>query len=386
MASGGGIVSLVDSLIETAIERHASDVHLEPSDDGLRVRYRVDGVLYPYTIVSSETMQQVVARVKVLSRINTTEQRIPQDGKFCVTLRGRTIDLRVSTFPTIHGEKVVIRILDRTHTTMDLDQLGFSIGMLSHFHDLITRASGFFLVTGPTGSGKTTTLYAALSEIVTPEKNVVTLEDPVEYDVDGTTQGQVHPEVGFTFEKGIRAILRQDPDVVMIGEIRDKQTARIGIEAALTGHLVFSTLHTTDAPGALVRLLDMGIEPFLLNAAVTGVLAQRLVRTICPLCKTEMRPRPQDRLIMERIGLYATTLYKGAGCDACFMLGYRGRTGIFELLLMSHALGDLVVHQPRYHELQQQARQEGMKTLLDDAKHKVIEGTITLNELARVLL
>lgn len=386
MTSGGVVVSLVDTVIRTAIARNASDIHFEPMDQGLRVRYRIDGVLYVQQEIDASLMLQIISRVKVLARINIAEKRVPQDGKFCIESKDRSVDLRVSTFPTIYGEKIVVRILDRSNTRIDLDQLGFHIDVLSQFHELINRSNGFFLVTGPTGSGKTTTLYAALSEIVTPQKNVVTLEDPVEYNLFGATQGQMHPESGFTFEKGMRAVLRQDPDVVMVGEMRDRQTARIGVEAALTGHVVLSTLHTNDAPGALLRLIDMGIEPFLVNAAVSGVLAQRLARTICISCCQKVTPTKQEQITLKKIGLETDVLYKGKGCNECFKLGYKGRTGIFELLVMSTRLQQIVVQKPLLDDLQNQARSEGMETLLDDAKRKLMDGFITLDELVRVIL
>ena len=290
MNTENSIVEIVNSLISDAIEHQASDIHLESQQNALRVRWRIDGVLYDKEPIESFFMAQVLSRIKVLAHIDITEKRIPHDGKFKVLFNGQEIDLRISSFPSIHGEKIVIRILDRAHHMIALDKLGFSDAMLDTFKTLLSRSSGFFLVSGPTGSGKTTTLYAALSALNSPEKNIITLEDPVEYSLEGITQSQIHPEAGFTFEKGIRSLLRQDPDVVMIGEIRDRQTAQVAIEASLTGHVVLSTIHTNDAPTVIMRLIDMGIEPFLVNAAVSGVLAQRLARTICPACKTQIEP------------------------------------------------------------------------------------------------
>lgn len=380
------VVVAADNIINKAIAQHASDIHLESTPEGLRIRYRLDGMLYDQPKVPAQYSAQLLSRIKVLSSLNTAERRIPQDGKFCVSYNNAIIDIRVSTFPTISGEKMVLRILDRSQNKIDVDQLGLPIDIMAQFHRLISKASGFVLVTGPTGSGKTTTLYAALSELAAPEKHIVTLEDPAEYMIDGITQGQIHPEAGFTFERGIRAMLRQDPDVVMIGEIRDKQTAHIAIEAALTGHLVLSTLHTTDAPSAIMRLMDMGIEPFLINAAITCVIAQRLARKICKSCRTAGEPTNEEEALLKRIGMPSITLYKGTGCDACYGLGYKGRVGIFELLEVSPKLRTLIVQQPQFDAINQQAVRDGMQTLLLDASLKVKDGLITLQELARVLL
>lgn len=386
MQEQGDIIRLVDSILYHAVERHASDIHLESTDKGLRVRYRLDGVLYDQIMLDAQNMLQVLSRLKLVAHLNIAEKRVPQDGKFCVTFGGRSIDLRISTFPSLHGEKIVVRILDRSLHTIDIDQLGFRVPMLAQFHALITRPSGLFLVTGPTGSGKTTTLYAALSEISSPEKNSITLEDPVEYNLSGITQGQIHPEAGFTFEKGIRAMLRQDPDVVMIGEIRDAQTAHIAIEAALTGHLVLSTLHTNDAPSTVMRLMDMGIEPFLINAALIGVMAQQLARKICGACRYEVIPTIHERNLMDRLGIHQERLHKGRGCDICFNLGYKGRVGLFELLVVSNHMRALIGKQPVFDALNEQALRDGMQTLAMDGAHKVKEGIISLHELARIVL
>ncbi len=384
--ASGNVIQLVDALIDSAIERNSSDIHFESTEKGLRIRYRIDGVLYDQLTLAHSIALQILSRVKVIAHLNIAEKRVPQDGKFCFKFKSRSIDLRVSTFPGIHGEKIVIRILDRSHNNIDLDQLGFNVSMLSEFHALVVRTQGFFLVTGPTGSGKTTTLYAALAEISSAEKNIVTLEDPVEYNLEGITQGQIHPESGFTFEKGIRAMLRQDPDVVMVGEIRDKQTAHIAIEAALTGHLVMSTLHTNNAVSAVMRLMDMGIEPFLINAAVTGVLAQRLARKICIACRVQVKPTIQERMLLDRLGIESEILFRGKGCGECFSLGYKGRVGIFELLVMSNSLRTLIVQQPVFDAIYQQSLADGMQTLVVDGAQKVKEGVISLQELARIML
>ena len=379
-------VTLVDDLLTKAIEAQASDIHLEPTEDDLRMRFRIDGVLYDQSPIESNLMDQVISRIKVLAHINIAEKRIPQDGKFKLIKHNQPIDLRISSFPSLYGEKVAVRILDRAHNNIALDELGQSKELLATFKRLIDRSSGFFLVTGPTGSGKTTTLYSALSYINSPEKNIITLEDPVEYSVDGITQGQINPEAGFTFEKGIRSLLRQDPDILMIGEIRDRQTARIAIEAALTGHVVLSTLHTNDAPSAVMRLMDMGIEPFLLNAAVTGVLAQRLARKICPHCKIEVSPNEQEQALLKRLGLNLKKIVKGQGCDHCLQLGYKGRVGIFELLVMSDALRALIVKYPRFEAIYKQALSDGMHTLLDDGVQKIKQGLLSVHEVARTIL
>jgi len=384
--SEASVIQLVDSLVNDAVVRGASDIHVESTQDGARVRYRIDGVLYDQDTISQSLMNQVISRFKILAHINIAEKRVPQDGKFRTKIDGADIDMRVSTFPSIHGEKVVVRILDRSKNMIELDALGFNTPMLQNFKDLVARSSGFFLVTGPTGSGKTTTLYGVLSDLNTPEKNIITLEDPVEYNLDGITQGQIHPDAGFTFEKGIRAVLRQDPDVAMVGEIRDKQTAQIAIEAALTGHSVFSTLHTNNAPGAIMRLMDMGVEPFLINAALSGVLAQRLARKICDHCRVSEKPTKEEKKLLDRFGVSAETLYTGKGCDVCFGLGYKGRVGVFELLVMSGDLRSLVVHRPIFDDIHRQAKQDGMQTLFDDGMQKVKDGVISLHELSRVVL
>jgi type II secretory ATPase GspE/PulE/Tfp pilus assembly ATPase PilB-like protein len=378
-------VQLVDAIIRKAISSGASDIHCESTQNGLRIRYRIDGVLYDQEKVTAQYMPQVLSRLKVLSNINIAERRIPQDGKFTIPFHGQVIDFRVSTFPSVFGEKAVVRILDRAKNRMELENVGFSPSMFSHVKSLVSRPNGFFLVSGPTGSGKTTTLYAALAALNSAEKNIVTLEDPVEYTVAGVTQGQIHPEAGFTFEKGIRAMLRQDPDIVLIGEIRDKQTAQIAIEAALTGHLVLSTVHTNDAPAVIMRLMDMGVEPFLINAAITGVLAQRLARKICEQCKTSYVPTDEEKRILSRFNADVSTVYKGNGCNHCLGLGYKGRIGIFELLAMSSALRSLVVQQPVFDAVYAQAIADGMQPMHADGIQKVRDGIITVPEFVRVI-
>ena len=381
------VIRQVDSLIHAALNHHASDIHLEPTAQHLRVRFRIDGVLYDQTPVDKSIMLQVISRIKVLAQMNIAEKRLPLDGKFSMTIESAPVDFRASTFPSLFGEKMVVRILDRTAHAMSLDQLGFMQSMLNVIKELIRKQNGFFLVTGPTGSGKTTTLYGILSTLHAPDKNIVTLEDPVEYNLDGITQGHINTDAGFTFEKGIRALLRQDPDILMVGEIRDKQTARVAIEAALTGHLVLSTLHTNDAPSAVMRLMDMGIEPFLLNASLSGVLAQRLVRKLCMYCKEPVVKDPSYNHLCSRLGISQKfPLFHARGCTNCDGLGYRGRTGIFELLVVSPTLRAKIVSHPVFDEIYAQALEDGMTTLLQDGIAKVKEGIISLEELARVVI
>jgi len=379
------IVLLVDNLLQQAVLRGASDIHCESTLNGLKIRERLDGVLYDGQTIDLQTASQILARIKVLAHIDSSQKRIPQDGKFCAPINGHEIDFRVSTFPSIHGEKIVIRILDRSNQAIAIEQLGFTQTMLADIKDLISKSSGFFLVSGPTGSGKTTTLYAILSSLNSPQKNIITLEDPVEYNVAGITQGQIHPEAGFTFEKGMRALLRQDPNIIMIGEIRDKQSAQIAIEASLTGHVVLSTVHTNDASSVIMRLMDMGIEPFLINAALTGMLAQRLARTICSECKIHYSPTTDEQQFISKHNLAITKLYKGTGCPACLQTGYKGRTGVFELVHMTPSLRNLVSEKPIFDDVIAQARHDGSKSMLHDGAYKVQEGIITLAELIRAV-
>ncbi len=331
-------------------------------------------------------MQQVISRLKVLAKMNIAEKRLPQDGKFFFTINNKPIDLRLSTFPSLFGEKMDVRILDRDAHAMQLNHLGFMPSMLQTITTLTGKSHGFFLVTGPTGSGKTTTLYAILSRLHAPDKNIVTLEDPEEYNLEGITQGPINTDAGFTFEKGIRALLRQDPDILMVGEIRDRQTARIAIEAALTGHMVLSTLHTNDAPSAVMRLMDMGIEPFLINASLSGVLAQRLVRKICNGCKISFTHDNVSLHLCKKLGITEDfVLYRGSGCSACNGSGYRGRIGVFELLVISSPLRARIVTYPNFDEIYQQSRNDGMISLQEDGIAKVKDGIISLEELARII-
>ncbi len=378
-------VELVDRLILEAIAQGASDIHVESQPDGLRIRFRLDGMLHEQPSLPASIMMQILSRIKVLACVDVAQKRIPQDGKFSITMNDRPIDLRVSTFPAHTGEKIVIRILDTAKPVVSLHQLGFADAVLVTFNQLLQKPQGFILVTGPTGSGKTTTLYAAISALNKTSTHIITLEDPVEYHIPGVTQAQINPLAGFTFAKGIRSLLRQDPDIAMIGEIRDKESARIAIEAALTGHLVLSTLHTNNAVSAIIRLMDMGIEPFLINAAVTGVLAQRLVRIVCERCRQEKNIDEQDRSCIERYVLNIEKLYYGTGCHFCNGIGYRGRTGVFELLTISDDLRALIIEHPKFDAMYKQALADGMQTLQEHGKQKVAEGITTLEELLRIL-
>ena len=379
------VISLVDDLIEGAILKGASDIHLEPSKDNLTVRYRVDGVLIPQINVPKSISQQLTSRVKVLANIDIAEKRVPMDGKFCFSSVDQSVDLRVSTFPSVYGENVVIRILDSEGQKLSLDQLGMEKVVLEKFTELIEKFSGFILSTGPTGSGKTTTLYAALKHLKSPEKNIITLEDPVEYSIDGVVQGQVNNQAGFTFAKGIRSIFRQDPDIAMVGEIRDRETAQTAIEMALTGHMVLSTLHTNDSPGAIMRLMDMNIESFLINASVTGVLAQRLLRKLCPECRKEIKPTERENQILEKLKIKTDKVWHAEGCSDCSDVGYKGRVGIFELFVMSNKVRSLISQSPIFDDIYSQVRADGMKTLLEDGIEKFRSGMISLDELVRVV-
>lgn len=379
------VVQRVEALLIDAIEKSASDIHLEQTPDALRVRFRIDGVLIDQKPFSSQLSSSIIARLKILAHLNIAERRIPQDGKFQVNQNNHLIDIRVSTFPALHGEKMVVRILDRLSHAITLDSIGFEPDILATFKRLLQRQNGFFLVTGPTGSGKTTTLYASLLFLNSPEKNIVTLEDPVEYSFEGITQAQVNTPVGFTFEKGMRSLVRQDPDIIMVGEIRDKITARIAVEAALTGHLVLSSLHTAHAVGAIMRLIDMSIEPFLIAAALSGVLAQRLVRKLCE-CKEQREATEYEKNMLQSYGVDTQQLYYPKGCDACDGIGYKGRTAIFEFLEISSELRALMIKHGSYDEMKKQAARNGMKTLMQDGARKVAQGAISFEDFMRVIL
>lgn len=377
------VIEFVDDLIRQAISCRASDIHLEPLEHGLRIRFRIDGVLHERETVSFSTMLQVVSRIKVLANIDIAEKRIPQDGSFARTIERRMIDFRVSTFPTLLGEKLVIRILDRTCTAIALDALGLSTHLQTSLLDVLERKNGLFLVTGPTGSGKTTTLYAALSHLNNTERHIITLEDPVEYHLSGITQGHIHPGAGFSFAKGMRALLRQDPDILMVGEIRDRETANIALEAALTGHLVLSTVHTADAPRVIMRLMDMQVEPFKISAALVGILAQRLVRALCSSCKVQRHVTPAERAFLLTQGKDFEYVYDAHGCDACQQIGYVGRVGVFQLLTMTENICSLLGNKPTLDALQYHAQEDGMQTLYQDGLEKIEDGITSISELIK---
>lgn len=389
------VVDLVDTLLYKAIDAHASDIHLQPDGGQLRVRYRIDGVLHDQDPIPFLTSLQVLSRIKVLSHLDIAEKRFPQDGKFSVLVQryqtndqknfAESIDLRVSTFPSTYGEKIVVRILDRATNLLQLESLGFSNELFEFIQQFMSKQHGFFLVTGPTGSGKTTTLYAMLSTLNRNEKNIVTMEDPVEYDLQGITQSQINLKTGFNFENGLRSMLRQDPDIIMIGEIRDRPTVQMAIESALTGHLVLSTLHTNDATGALTRLLDMGVEPFLINATLTGVLAQRLARKLCAHCKKEELLSPDEQSFLQRYGANIKKAYKPQGCSKCFNVGYKGRVGIFEFLVLDDQVRQLVMEKKSSEIIRDYAVSSGMKLLFFDAFSKFQQGIISFEEVLSLL-
>ena len=386
VASEAPIIRLVNFIMARAIERGASDIHMEPYEKALRVRYRIDGVLEDVESPPRRLQTAIVSRVKIMSRLNIAENRLPQDGRVKLRIGGKAIDFRVSTVPTLYGESVVIRILDQSSVPLNMETLGFSPETLSAFRPMVSAPYGMVLVTGPTGSGKTTTLYAALQEIKTAERKIITIEDPVEYQIPGVIQIQVKPQIGLTFASGLRSIVRQDPDVILVGEIRDRETAEIAIHSALTGHMVLSTLHTNDAAGAVTRLLEMGVEEYLLPSCLMGVLAQRLVRTICEEC-TVPREIPQamrEDVLRETGSFPEGELRIGRGCEACVGTGYRGRSGIFELLPVTEAVKELVLSRADAGTLRAKAVAEGMRLLREDGWEKVRRGITTVEEVLRV--
>ncbi len=383
LASEAPIIKLVNLLISRAVEGRASDIHIEPYQDELKIRYRIDGVLHDAESTPKRLQAAIVSRIKIMAKLNIAERRLPQDGRIRLRVGEQEIDLRVSTIPVLFGESVVMRILRKEGITIDLDLLGFPPDVLRDFNRLITKPNGIILVTGPTGSGKTTTLYGALDKINTPDKKIITVEDPIEYQLKGVNQIQVKPQIGLHFASTLRHIVRQDPDIIMIGEIRDLETAEIAIQSALTGHLVFSTLHTNDAPSAITRLLEMGVENFLLSSTIRGVLAQRLVRIICPSCKAET-PAP-DREEFALLGLpHDIRLYAGKGCEKCAQTGYYGRSGIYELMTVDDDIRKLILKSADARQLRESAISRGMRTLLRDGAEKVKSGVTTLSEILRV--
>ena len=383
----GFIPQTVAAIIALAITRGASDIHIEPLREYVRLRYRVDGILREMVRFPAELQAPVLSRIKILSKLKIDEQRIPQDGRFDVTYQGKEVDLRVSTLPTVHGEKAVMRVLDKSTGIMTLEKLGMSGQSFERIKRNIVKPYGIILATGPTGSGKSTTLYAILARISTPQVNVITLEDPVEYEIPGVNQTQVKPKIGFSFAEGLRSVVRQDPNIIMVGEIRDGETAQMATHAALTGHLVLTTLHTNDAAGALPRLVNMGVEPFLITTSINAILAQRLVRKICPTCKEKITvPETVQAELLKELGTLKhpePAFYRGKGCKECSE-GYRGRIGIFEVLEMSEAVEQLAVQRAPASKIQETAVKEGMITMKQDGILKVFQGSTTLDEVLRV--
>ncbi|WP_339214312.1 ATPase, T2SS/T4P/T4SS family [Ornithinibacillus sp. FSL M8-0202] len=379
------IVRLVNQVIANAVAQKASDIHFDPQERELRVRYRVDGVLRTERSLPKYMQGMLIARIKIISNLNITENRIPQDGRVKITIQDRSVDIRVSTLPSIYGEKVVMRILDLGANLNDVDKLGFTEHNLATFKSMIEKPNGIVLITGPTGSGKSSTLYAALNRLNREEVNIITIEDPVEYQLEGINQVQVREEIGMTFASGLRSILRQDPDIVMIGEIRDVETAQIAVRASLTGHLVLSTLHTNSAVDALSRLMDMGVEPFLLSSSLNGIVAQRLVRKICPDCSEKVGPTERELKMFSNANLVVSEVTRGKGCSSCGMTGYRGRVAIHEVLPIDEMIRNLIVNTGTRREILSYVRKKEMKFLLDDGLLKVSQGLTTTEEVLRVV-
>ena len=406
---GPQVVRLVDALIGRAIREEATDIHVEPEEKSVGARFRVDGILHNRPNISKILQPAVITRIKIMANIDISENRVPQDGRISFPWEGRSYDLRVSTFPTIYGEKIVMRVLDKERVILGLEQLGFSPSALAIFRKSIQRPNGIILVTGPTGSGKTTTLYSTLAFVNSTERNIMTLEDPVEYEIPDIHQSQINPKAGLTFASGLRAILRQDPDIILVGEMRDAETVDVAVRAALTGHLVFSTLHTNDAVGSIPRLLDMDVNPSLMASTFVAIIGQRLVRKVCPHCKEVTMP---DESLLQLVGISRAkqedrstfevfhqtdkqpvvvnrekqeiTFYHGKGCTRCFQTGYRGRIGIFEILALSPAISQMIAQRSSAQAILQKAREEGMTTMMEDGVEKAGQGVTTLEEVIRV--
>lgn len=387
LASEAPVIKMVNLIMQRAIETKASDIHIEPFEQTLKVRLRVDGVLQEIDAPPVKSTAAVISRIKIMAKLNIAERRLPQDGRIKVQMLGKELDLRVSTIPTMYGESVVIRLLDKENTVLDFQALGFAGIHLQRFLDVLAMPHGIILITGPTGSGKSTTMYAALKQLNTTSRKILTVEDPVEYQMEGINQIQAKPQIGLTFAAALRSIVRQDPDVIMIGEMRDLETARIAVQSALTGHLVLSTLHTNDAAGGVTRLLDMGLEEYLLSSTVNGILAQRLVRKLCTVCKQSYTPSPEmvNELRLQRFAQNEQiTLYKAVGCAACNGTGYRGRMAIIEFLPMTDPVRKLIMSHEEAGVIQKLAISEGMQTLYENGLDKVVQGTTTPEEVLRV--
>jgi general secretion pathway protein E len=384
--SDAPVIKLVNLMLSQAVKARASDIHIEPYQNRIKIRHRVDGILYDMLSPPKHVQSTLISRIKIMAKLNIAEKRLPQDGRIEIKIGDKNVDIRVSTIPTAFGERVVLRLLDKSNVLLKVSDLGMSEERLKIFNELITSAHGIILVTGPTGSGKTTTLYAALSSLNNPDINIITIEDPIEYQIEGIGQIQVNPKIDITFANGLRSIVRQDPDVILVGEIRDLETAEIAIQAALTGHLVFSTLHTNDSASAVTRLIDMGIEPFLVTSSVIGILAQRLVRNVCNVCKEEYIP---DEESLENIGITpemssGKKIYKGKGCQDCLNTGYKGRTGIFELMILDDAIKSLILKTSDSNAIKKKAVNQGMVTLRQDGALKVLSGITTVEEILRI--
>ncbi|GJM27027.1 MAG: hypothetical protein DHS20C16_34420 [Phycisphaerae bacterium] len=386
LANEAPIIKLINLLISGAVKERASDIHIEPFERDVRVRYRIDGVLYEKLTVPKAQQAAVISRIKIMANLNIAEHRLPQDGRIKIRLSGSEIDIRVSVIPIAHGERVVMRILEKGSFLITLEDLGMDARDHDQVDRLIRSSHGILLVTGPTGSGKSTTLYASLQRVNSPDKNIITVEDPIEYQMNGIGQIQVRPKIGLTFAAGLRSILRQDPDVILVGEIRDAETADMAIQASLTGHLVFSTLHTNDSAGAVTRLVNMGIEPFLVTSSTLAIMAQRLVRKICPKCKEEYEPELESLLEMgvpER-DAHGRTVFRGLGCEYCQGRGYYGRTGIFELMVMSPEIQEMTLQGVDSNVIKKESRKLGMRTLREDGAAKAFNGHTTVEEVLRV--
>ncbi|HVZ95195.1 MAG TPA: ATPase, T2SS/T4P/T4SS family [Phycisphaerales bacterium] len=384
-AEDNKVIKLLNLVLLQAIKDRASDIHFEPFEDEFKMRYRIDGVLYEMVPPPKYLGPAITSRIKVMSNLDIAERRLPQDGRVELQVGGNPVDLRVAVLPTMHGESVVMRVLDRGNVELSLDRIGMRPDELELFRKIIERPNGIVIVTGPTGSGKTTSLYAALNELNSIDVKILTAEDPVEYDIDGLCQCQINMEAGLTFARCLRSFLRQDPDIILVGEIRDIETAQIAVQASLTGHLVFSTLHTNDAPSSIVRLLDLGLESFLLTATIEAIVAQRLVRTVCPRCKEQYVPTEEQlmELSLKPEDVAGRTFFRGKGCENCHGSGYKGRTAIFEILVMDDGLRDLVMKQASTAVLREEARRRGMRTLRETGLMAIYDGATTIDEVVR---
>jgi type IV pilus assembly protein PilB len=388
MAESNPVKKLLNLILLQAIRDKAADIHFEPFEDTFRIRYRIDGVLYEMESPPRHVAMALASRVKVMANLDIAERRVPQDGRIPLTLRGQPVDLRVSVLPTMFGESIVLRVLDRSQVSLDIEKLGFREDDIRVFRQLIHKPHGVIVVTGPTGSGKTTTLYSALNELNTVDVKILTAENPVEYDIQGLMQVQTNEEIGLTFARCLRAYLRQDPDIILVGEIRDIETATISIQAALTGHLVFTTLHTNDAPSTVARMVDLGIEPFLMTATVEAIVAQRLVRKICPYCKTAYEPTEEMlmQLNLTPEDVKGKQFFYGKGCETCNNTGYKGRMGIYEIMVLDDEMRDLIVGQASTQVLRQEARKRGMRTLRQSGLLALYDGSTTIEEIAKETL